>query len=132
MGVVLHVSPGDAMIEPCAKCEMLRPEFNKLSKQWRHDTRLAAHHHPEHPCHRAIVGMGIDVLPLIVEKLIVRDGWWFCALREILPDAPTMEDWMLGRIDVLRALWMAWIEAKYPAAWNAAQRAIKEKQNERK
>ena len=87
--------------------------FQKLAKQWQRETAHLSLATPmaQHPAYREIVGMGKEVVPLILAELRRRPDHWFIALEEITGEMPIPEeDW--GKLSRMAAAWIAWGEAR--------------------
>ena len=63
-----------------------------------------------HAAYRAIIALGPDVVPLIIEDLRVAPRWWFEALRELTGTDPTTPE-MCGRVGALSQAWIDWYDA---------------------
>jgi hypothetical protein len=87
--------------------------FQKLAAQWRKET---AHHSilakkVMHPAYQRIIGMGPDVIPLILREMRNRAGHWFWALDALTQgeESPAADS---KDLDEATAAWLAWGEAK--------------------
>ena len=83
--------------------------FNDLAEQWTSET---AHQSMMskivlHRSYQEIIGLGRDVLPLILKRLSVEPNHWFWALRAISGEdpVPTAD---VGRFDAMRRAWLQW------------------------
>ena len=93
--------------------EILRQDvelrFSCLAEKWLSET---AHYSMMskivlHSSYQEIIGMGRDVLPLILERLAVEPNHWFWALRAISGEDP-VPDADVGRFDAMRDAWLQW------------------------
>ena len=91
------------------KTAELKAEFDRLAAQWREETRYHSSSDimAEHPAYQAIIAMGEDVIPLILENLRTGGGHWFMALRSITGESPIREE-DRGKIQAIRAAWLDW------------------------
>jgi hypothetical protein len=83
--------------------------FRHLNSWWKRDTELQSS--PSriamHPGYQRIIGMGRDVLPLILRDLETTQAPWFWALRAITGEDPvSAED--RGYIDRMTRAWIRW------------------------
>lgn len=89
------------------KAEIIRERFNSLAEQWRGVTRGQSVIHWEHPANQEIIGMGPDILPLILSELDHNTGHWFGALRAISGINPVPDE-EAGHIKKMRQRWLEW------------------------
>lgn len=86
-----------------------RAEFDRLASQWKWETRYQSSSTiiEEHPAYQAIIAMGKNVIPLILEDLRSDGGHWFMALGTITGESPVRyED--RGKVDAMTAAWVEW------------------------
>lgn len=91
--------------------EDLRQRFEKYADEWRAQTAhfSVLSQRIMHPSYQRIIGLGPDVLPLIIKRLLTRPDHWFWALRSIAgedEDPVRRED--VGKFAVMRAAWLHW------------------------
>lgn len=89
-----------------AKTEKL---FSELANQWRRETGHMSIMSDMilHPAYQRIIGMGIDVVPLILRELSQEPGHWFWALKSITGANPVKpED--KGRVKKMAEAWLDW------------------------
>ena len=86
-----------------------RRRFQSLALKWKGDTlaESSATRMAEHPAYRAIIAMGPDVVPLILEDLAVTRQHWFIALSEITGENPVSEE-DRGRVKNMSDAWLDW------------------------
>ena len=87
----------------------LEGRFNDLAEKWASET---AHHSMMssivlHGSYQEIIGLGRDVLPLVLKRLSVQPNHWFWALRMISGEDP-VPACDVGKIDAMRDAWLAW------------------------
>ncbi len=91
---------------------VLAEEFRSLASKWHEETRLDSSltSITEHPSYRAIVALGGDIVPLLLNELR-RGGtdpdFWFTALREVTGVDPIPAGhW--GDIRAMAEDWLRW------------------------
>lgn len=85
----------------------LAQTFHRLAAEWRDATRFDSGSSADHPAYRAIVALGPDVVPLLLEELAHSPDWWFAALRELTGVDPVPHA-ARGRLRVMSEHWLAW------------------------
>ncbi len=87
----------------------LRRKFHALADDWRAATRFAAAPSAtaDHPAYQALVGLGPEVVPLILDALAEAPDPWFAALRE-LTGADPVPAADRGRPQAAAVHWLAW------------------------
>lgn len=86
-----------------------RQRFLRLAEQWRRETQWLSSttEIAMHPAYQAIIGMGGDALPLVLEDLERNSGYWYWALKAISDEDPVpAED--RGDIPKMRQAWLEW------------------------
>ena len=89
----------------------IEAKFTRLAAKWKQKTAHLSSPGmiAEHPAYQEIVGMGPDVIPLILRDLKEAPAQWFWALRSITGESPIRpED--RGDIDAMRVAWLDWGE----------------------
>lgn len=94
------------LVAPPKQLEAL---FAKLTSEWRQDTRYLSSTSAiaTHPAYQRIIGLGPQVIPLILSDLQREPGHWFWALSALTgenPVAPADQ----GRIKAMAAAWLKW------------------------
>ena len=86
-----------------------RERFGQLAKQWRSDTQWLSSTTDiaMHPAYQAVIGMGDDALPLILEDLQANSGHWYWALKSISNEDPVPPQ-DRGAIKKMREAWLRW------------------------
>lgn len=86
-----------------------RTRFNQLASLWRREsgpsssvTELA-----KHPAYQAIIQMGEDAVPLILEELKANPGHWFIALQKITGANPVSDE-QRGNFQSMAEAWISW------------------------
>jgi len=87
----------------------LTREFQALRDQWRAETRFVSSWTARvlHPAYQRIIGMGKDVLPLLLAELNERPSHWSAALEAITRENPVPEE-DRGNIPLVAEAWLAW------------------------
>ncbi len=82
-------------------------EFRTLVKQWRRDTRHISSlaKMASHPAYRRIMGMGRDVLPLLLNELRQHPDHWLIALNAITGEDPAPQG---ATFDEAVSAWLSW------------------------
>jgi len=96
-------------LEPLSFVLPLEFMFRALSEKWKRDTQF--HSSVEiitsHPSYRAIISLGIDVVPLIIEDLAQEPLLWFDALTAITGEQPIPES-HAGDVEAMARDWIVW------------------------
>jgi hypothetical protein len=83
--------------------------FRRLAERWRSETGLLSSIEDKvlHPAYQQIIGMGPDVIPLILREMQRRPEHWFWALNAISREDPIdPED--EGNIRKMTETWLQW------------------------
>lgn len=88
-------------------------EFRELASQWKEATKFtsSATEAAMHPAYQRIIGMGREVLPLILRELSEQPGHWFWALQAITGENPVRPEDQ-GRVAAMREAWLDWATAR--------------------
>lgn len=102
-------SPFRARALPHPPAEDLRARFHALANRWREETEFhsAISALYMHPAYQEIIGMGPDVLPLLLEDLAATRTDWFWALRSISRENPVPAE-ERGKINRMTERWLTW------------------------
>lgn len=87
----------------------LRRKFARLAAQWRSETAMLSSvtEMAVHPAYQAIIGMGPNVVPLLIRDLAEQPTHWFWALKAITgidPVAPADR----GNARKMTQAWLNW------------------------
>lgn len=90
-----------------------RERFFGLTRRWREETQWSSSttEIAMHPAYQAIIGMGPDALPLILQDLRENSGHWYWALKAISNEDPVLPI-DRGAIKKMRVAWLSWGQAK--------------------
>lgn len=90
-----------------------RERFRHLSQQWKKETQFISSttEIAMHPAYQAIIGMGADALPMILEDLRQNSGHWYWALKAISNEDPVPPN-DRGIIRKMKSAWLRWGETK--------------------
>lgn len=88
-------------------------EFARLATQWKEETRFLSFSHQiaMNFAYQRIIGMGHDVLPLILRELEREPHHWFWALRAITGEDPVPPD-SQGKVPEMASAWIRWAEER--------------------
>ncbi|NJR70906.1 MAG: hypothetical protein HC771_21415 [Synechococcales cyanobacterium CRU_2_2] len=83
--------------------------FRKLADQWKQETKgiSSTTQLAMHPAYQQIIGMGQDVVPLLMKELEAKSGRWFWALKSITGEDPVPPE-QRGRTREMTEAWLAW------------------------
>jgi hypothetical protein len=83
--------------------------FFELANQWRRETNHMSIMSDIilHPAYQRIIGMGLDVVPLILRELSKEPDHWFWALRSITGANPVKSE-DKGRLKKMAEAWLDW------------------------
>jgi hypothetical protein len=89
--------------------ETVEERFRRLAAEWH---KAVAHQSSttlrnNHPAYREIIGMGLDVVPLLLRDLEQNETHWFCALREITGASPIPKS-AAGDVPKMVESWLCW------------------------
>ncbi len=90
-----------------------RERFRGLSRRWREDTQWLSSttEIAMHPAYQAVIGMGPEALPMILEDLRNNSGHWYWALKAISNEDPVPPR-DRGAIKKMKGAWLRWGEEK--------------------
>ena len=90
-----------------------RERFVQLAQQWRNDTQWLSSTTDiaMHPAYQAIIGMGKEALPLILEDLRKNSGHWYWALKSISNEDPVPPR-DRGAVKKMKEVWLRWGKTK--------------------
>lgn len=93
--------------------DRIKDRFAHLARQWRRQTRFLSSTSDlaTHPAYQAIIGMGQEVLPLILANLREHPAHWFWALRAISNEDPVPPR-DRGVVKRMTDAWLRWGAAK--------------------
>jgi hypothetical protein len=89
--------------------ESFEVRFERLTSQWRRETKFVSSSTEMvlNGAYQQIIGMGKDVLPLILRDLDSKGGQWFWALKHVSGEDPlSPED--VGVYEKNREAWLTW------------------------
>jgi len=94
------------------KLAALRALFEQHAKKWRSETEhlSSVHQMVLHPSYQRIIGMGDDVVPLLIDELKKNPDHWFWALHAITGATPVPEA-DRGRIKKMADHWINWAKS---------------------
>lgn len=98
-----------AITSPSASSTTLEERFRRLATEWKDQARYlsnSARMAMLQPYQR-IIGMGMPVVPLILEELRRQPHHWFWALEAITEQNPVPPE-ALGKIQEMADAWIQW------------------------
>jgi hypothetical protein len=104
----LSLSQESAIARSRQKTE-LETTFYQLVEQWKSETRgiSSTEQMSVHPAYQQIIGMGRDVIPLLLRELENNSGRWFWALKSISREEPVTPE-QRGKTKEMIAAWLNW------------------------
>ena len=86
-----------------------KQRFWMLAKKWRDETQWlsSTSEIAMHPAYQAIIGMGQEVVPMIIEDLRNNSGHWYWALKAISQEDPVPPS-DRGSINRMKDAWLRW------------------------
>ena len=89
--------------------ETVREEFERLAEEWRADTQFASSPSDVamHPAYQRIIGMGSEVVGMILDALRTDPRLWFWALRAITGEDPVPAG-ARGNVHEMAEAWIRW------------------------
>lgn len=87
----------------------VKETFNHLAEQWRTETMVKSSPVEVfmHPLYLQIIGMGRDIVPLLLAETRNEPGDWFLALRSITGHDPVRDE-DAGNVDNMADAWLRW------------------------
>ena len=87
--------------------------FHELAALWKRERgpHSSSAHLAAHPAYQQIIGMGPDVVPLLLRELETRPDHWFRALRALTGADPVPEQ-SQGKVKEMAAAWLSWARAQ--------------------
>lgn len=85
----------------------LEAEFHALVEQWKADTGASSlvQQQVQHPAYQRIIGMGQQIVPLILSEMRRRPDHWFWALHAITGEQPASPGATFAEAT---EAWLAW------------------------
>jgi hypothetical protein len=105
----LHYQSEDRLADP------VEETFNFLADRWERETRNITSPKviANHPYVRAIIKIGKDVVPLILNRMKHHPWFWFGALMEITGETTDpIADGMRGDMQAMTEAWIRWGESR--------------------
>ena len=98
---------------PSSRRNQKKQRFWGLAKKWREDTQWLSSttEIAMHPAYQAIIGMGQEAVPLIIEDLRNNSGHWYWALKAISQEDPVPPS-DRGSISRMKDAWLLWAQQK--------------------
>ena len=83
--------------------------FQQLVNQWQQETRgiSSSTELILHPAYQQIIGMGREIIPLLLRELEQKSGRWFWALQSITRENPVPLE-SRGKTKEMTKIWLDW------------------------
>ena len=87
--------------------------FKSLASEWREDTKVVSSMTAiiTHPAYLRIIGLGPDVLSLVLRDLEATNAHWFVALKALTGENPVPTE-AAGRVKAMATAWLNWGKAQ--------------------
>ena len=88
-------------------------QFASLASEWKHSVRIISDWNQMilHPCYQRIIGLGPNVIPLILKDLEQNGGHWFWALQALTGENPVAKE-DAGKARKMTKSWLDWGKQK--------------------
>ena len=95
----------------------IEARFNEFARRWHESTDdlSTVQRIISDPNYVAIIALGRDVVPLILDDLRANGGYWFTALTQLTGESPESEEDLQSRND-MRLAWLNWGEREFSRA----------------
>ncbi|MBI4389801.1 MAG: hypothetical protein HY580_06430 [Nitrospinae bacterium] len=92
--------------------------FNSLVSKWKSDTAFQSSisQMVDHPAYQEIIGLGEEVVPLLIRELKQNPDHWFVALKRITGEDP-VDIGQRGNFDEMVRAWIGWGNRKQIDNW---------------
>ncbi len=83
--------------------------FHHLADRWKDETRYLSSPTAicTHPAYQRIIGLGPQVIPLVLAELHREPRQWFWAMRALTGENPVAPDDQ-GRVQAMADAWLTW------------------------
>lgn len=100
---------GDLLEKYELATSQVEQEFSILAETWYRETLHSSAYLDKilHPAYQRIIGLGKDVIPLILRELQDQPCEWFWALRALTGKDATSPE-MAGKRDEMAKAWLSW------------------------
>ena len=110
---LIYIGGNSSTIETKAESDLptieqeLEQKFRRLADQWRRETRYVSSlsKMSMHPAYQKIIGMGEEVVPLILHEMQETGGHWLWALHVITEEDPAP---LNATFDEAVQAWLRW------------------------
>jgi hypothetical protein len=98
-----------AKLSPDTPAETVKDRFRRLAADWHRDTDYLSSMEDadKHPAYQEIIGLGAEVVPLLLRDLADNHTHWFTALEAITGAQPTSAA-DAGNIPRMAEAWLRW------------------------
>ena len=117
---LVHTAPGN-VTEIDTSIPVERAEFERLADEWleQRPRGVDVAHMTRHHAYQAIIDIGADAAPWLLDRLAQRADHWFLALHQITNAQPVQPQHQ-GIIDAMAHDWIAWGRQILPQEPNVA------------
>jgi hypothetical protein len=100
------------LAEEVTAAKTLEAEFDRLAAAWKQETggTSSAKELVSNPNYKAIIALGKPVVPLLLQEIRQKPGFWFYALRAITMSGPEIPKTIAGNVPAICRLWVEWGE----------------------
>jgi len=87
----------------------IEERFNYLAALWETEVQniSSATEMAMHPAYQQIIGMGKQIIPLLLLRLAIQPHHWFWALRAITGENP-VDSTQAGKVKAMAEVWLKW------------------------
>lgn len=112
-GVVVLKRPSRVETSESGPASTVRSKFLELADEWRNSTKFVSSITQQitHPAYLKIIGLGPDVLPILVRELQTHGDFWFPALEAVAQLDPVLPK-NRGNYVAMKNDWMEWATSK--------------------
>ena len=87
----------------------IRERFQRLTRQWKNESEFMSNSAQMAmlPSYQHIIGLGMPVVPFVLEELKREPDQWFWALEAITEESPTPQE-VRGKVALMAKAWLDW------------------------
>ncbi len=108
LGASFSWRPGESVVS-IRPSQQVEETFRHLAERWRTETMFQSSPTAKfmHPLYLQIIGMGRDIVPLLLREVQEESGQWFLALRSITREDPVKPE-EAGQVRKMAESWLCW------------------------
>jgi hypothetical protein len=105
----MTTSSSPSELAPVATPVGIRERFQRLAAEWKEQARYLSNTAQMALLkpYQQIIGMGLPIVPLILEELQRKPGQWFWALEAITGENPVPPE-AAGKVRLMAQAWVEW------------------------